>query len=416
MLFLTIAKLGSISEHGIYTDLLREFRDRGDEVYVVCPAERRTNEATRFALEDGIGVLRVRTGNLTQSTVVEKGISMLLLELQFIRAINAWLHNVKFDLVVYSTPPVTFEKVVRYVKRRDGCMSYLLLKDIFPQNAVDLGMLRKGSLIWRYFRYKEKKLYAASDFIGCMSAANVKYVLTHNPDVPSSKVEECPNSIKPYPLDRRAGRAATVRNSLGIPEEVVLFIFGGNLGRPQGIGFLLEILDRGQNRNDIFFLIVGSGTEYNRIEQHLKSRAYRNVKLLRTLPKDDFYTLLLECDVGLVFLDPRFTIPNFPSRVTAYMEEAIPIIAATDPNTDLKDVLRESGSGIWVRSGDLDAYMSAIDRLASNPTLRREMGKAGRRYLEANYTVSRTYEIITAHLKKNQRSGSMFEGCSKNFC
>jgi len=185
LLFLTLSDIETISDHGIYTDLLREFRDRGDDVYIVCPSQRRLGRPTELIAKDGVTILRVRTGNITKANVIEKAASTIWIQHQFTSAIRRYFGEIAFDLVLYPTPPVTFERVVDYVKRRDGCTSYLLLKDIFPQNAVDLGMIRQGSLVWRYFRRKEKRLYALSDYIGCMSPANVKYLLDHNPDIPS---------------------------------------------------------------------------------------------------------------------------------------------------------------------------------------------------------------------------------------
>jgi glycosyltransferase involved in cell wall biosynthesis len=400
VLFLTLAYPEGKGQRNIYTDLMQEFYENGDTVYVVCQRERRSDKPTEFKIENGIHVLRVRTGNVTKTNIIEKGISTILLEGQFIKAIRKFLNDVKFDLILYSTPPITFERVVKYVKERDECKSYLLLKDIFPQNAVDIGMIRKNSLIWRYFRSKEKRLYEISDYIGCMSPANVQFVLKHNPEIDRSRVEECPNSIKPSPLLKDDVKRSEIRRKYGIPEDSVVFIYGGNLGRPQGIGFLLEVIDYMKDRTDVFFLIVGSGTEYERIEQFLKIGGYRNAKLFKFLPKEEYDELLNSCDVGLIFLDPRFTIPNFPSRLTAYMEAAIPVAAATDVNTDLKDILKEADCGMWAKNGDLKNFCAIIDTLASDSNLRNQMGLNGRKYLEKYYTVSRAYKIITSHLEK----------------
>lgn len=399
VLFLTIAYPETKDGRNIYTDLMQEFCEHGDDVYVVCPRERRYGKSTEFNNENGINVLRVKTGNLTKTNIFEKGISTLLIEVQFIKAIKQYFQRIKFDLLLYSTPPITFERVVKYIKRRDECKTYLLLKDIFPQNAVDIGMMKKGSLIWHYFRKKEKRLYAISDHIGCLSNANVDYLLNHNPEIPAEKVEVCPNSIKPSPLCNNESLKIELRKKYEIPMDAVVFVYGGNLGKPQGIGFLLDVLDCMKDRIDIFFLIVGSGTEYERIKNHIKQGSHPNAKLIRHLPKEDYDRLLIGCDVGMVFLDPRFTIPNFPSRITAYMDAAIPIAAATDVNTDIKDVLSEAGCGLWAESGDIKAFVEVINVLASNPSLRNEMGLNGRRYLEKYYTVSRGYEIITAHFK-----------------
>lgn len=401
VLFLTLGGVERVSSRGIYTDLMREFRDRGDSLYVVCPVERRLNRPTELAIDDGVHVLRVKTGNITKTNLLEKGLSTVLLEFQIKAAIKRYLSRVKFDLIIYSTPPITFERVVRYVKSRDACRTYLLLKDIFPQNAVDLGMMKASGPVYRYFRAKEKRLYALSDWIGCMSEANVRYLLAHNPEIPPEKVEVCPNSISPLPLSSLGQRKQETRDAWGIPREAVVMVLGGNLGKPQGLDFLLRALDRMKNRTDLFFLIIGSGTEYSRIEAHLRAGERKNARLVAMLPKDQYDSLLCECDIGLILLDPRFTIPNFPSRLTAYMEAAKPVIAATDTATDVGEVLTKSGSGLWVKNGDLDGFEAAVNQLAANPNLRREMGLRGRAYLEKHYTVSRAYDIITAHFREH---------------
>lgn len=400
VLFLTLAYPEG-DDRNIYSDLMQEFRARGHHVFVVCQRERRAGKPTEIKEEYGIHVLRVRTGNVTKTNIVEKGISTLLIERQFRKAIKKYMGKMKFDLILYSTPPITFEKVVKYVKKRDKSKTYLLLKDIFPQNAVDMGLIKKDSLIWRYFRAKEKRLYEISDFIGCMSPANVKYVLKHNPEIDSGKVEECPNSIKPSTISRTEANRKEIREKYGVPDDAVVFIYGGNLGRPQGMDFFLKVLDHMSDRTDIFFLIVGSGTEYNRIDDHLRNGRHPNVKLIKHLPKADYDRVQAGCDIGLIFLDRRFTIPNFPSRLTSYMECGLPVAAATDVNTDIKEVLKEAQCGFWSESGDIASFTKILNTLVIERNLRQQMGINGRKYLEKYFTVSRAYEIITKHLKND---------------
>lgn len=122
-----------------------------------------------------------------------------------------------------------------------------------------------------------------------------------------------------------------------------------------------------------------------------------NIKIEEYMPKNEFDEILSVSDVGLVFLDKRFTIPNFPSRINSYMEFGLPILAATDLNTDVKDMLHEAKCGLWSPSGDLESFMHNVVNLNSNEVLRLEMGSNGRTYLEENFTVDRTYEIIISH-------------------
>ena len=196
VIFLTISRIFDVNARGIYTDLLRKFRDEGHNVYVVTPLERQFEKKTNLNCKDGIFVLGVESLNLQKTNAIEKGIGQLLLEYQYGKAIDKYLGNIVFDLILYSTPPITFNSVIQKLKKRNkNSISYLLLKDIFPQNAVDLQMFSNKSLIYKFFRKKEKQLYAISDYIGCMSQANVDYLLTHNVFVDISKIEINPNSL-----------------------------------------------------------------------------------------------------------------------------------------------------------------------------------------------------------------------------
>lgn len=385
-LFLTIANFESIEDRGVYTDLLREFRDLGHDVCVVCPAQRREGGGTRFIEEDGVRILRVRTGNLTKSSLLEKAVSTLMLERSFIKAIDYAFPDLRFDLILYSTPPVTLAGVVEHVKRRDGSVSYLLLKDIFPQNAVDLGLIRRGGLVWRYFRHREQRLYRVSDRIGCMSRANVQYLIDHNPDLRPDKVEVCPNAISPIPLSIHAGKRETTRRRLGLSDSDVLFLYAGNFGKPQGFDFILECVSRVSHVEGAVLMLVGSGTEFDRAHRYIEKSRPDNVKLLRELPRDDYDILQAAADVGLIFLDHRFTIPNFPSRLTSYMEAALPVIAATDSATDVGAAVEAAGGGVWVPSDNPDAFIDAVRMMTNEPERRRAMGTASRKYLEEHYT------------------------------
>ena len=157
VIFLTLSSIDNIEERGIYHDLMRKFKDEGHQVYIVSPRERRCGVETQLTESNGVKILNVRTLNIQKTNVVEKGIGTLLIERQFINAIKKYLDGVSFDLITYSTPPITFTNVVKYLKKRNPhAISYLQLKDIFPQNAVDLGLFGKRSLFNWFFRKKEK--------------------------------------------------------------------------------------------------------------------------------------------------------------------------------------------------------------------------------------------------------------------
>ncbi len=391
-----MVKIDTLETRGIYTDLLRKFRLEGHNLYVVSPSERRDRQSTRLFEKNGCNFLKVNTFNLQKSNIIEKGLGILALEYQYLKAIKTKLKSVKFDLIIYSTPPITFTKVISYIKNRDKAFSYLLLKDIFPQNAVDLNMIKENGFLHKYFKKKEIALYSISDKIGCMSPANVDYIVKHNPKF-SDKLEVNPNSIEICSLNYID--ELNVRRKYDIPIEKVVFVYGGNLGKPQGIDFLIEIIDA--SKKDIpnaYFLIIGNGTEYSQIFNWFEKYKPQNAKLIDFLPKSEYDKLVKSSDVGMILLSPRFTIPNFPSRLLTYLEFGLPVFSATDTNTDLPEIIDNKRIGYSVISGDLNSSLYKISELSQNSILRKEMGINAYAFLRENYDVIISYNKIMNNL------------------
>ena len=420
LIFLTMARMTEIHRRGIYTDLLRKFQSEGWNIYVVTPHERSLGLPTELKEDGGVHFLGVKTLNLQKTNVIEKGVGQVLVESQFTSAIKKYLSDVKFDLVLYSTPPITFPKVIAYLKRQNPqAMTYLLLKDIFPQNAVDVGMLQgmpvKGSWfkvhgwvarakyqLYKYFRKKEKKLYAFSDYIGCMSPANVEFVLKHNPEVDAKRVEVAPNSLELKAYSSQDGQEKAeryyIRKKYNLPTDKPIFIYGGNLGKPQGIDYLIKCLDAGKGRTDCHFVVVGTGTEYDKLDSWFRIQdSGINVTVMKGLPKEDYDMLVKYCDVGLIFLDHRFTIPNYPSRLLSYLEYKMPVVCATDVNTDIGKIAEENGYGYWCESVKPEDFTALVDKMLASD--RKAMGERGYAFLKENYLVEHTYNAIMRHFE-----------------
>lgn len=401
ILFLTLLDFSTIDESGIYTDLMREFVKDEHKVYIISPTEKRKQQSTKLIDNGNYKILKLQIGNTQKTNIIEKGISTLMLESKFKKGIKEYFYDVKFDLVIYSTPPITLKKAVKYVKKRDHSKAYLLLKDIFPQNAVDIRMMRKTgikSFLYKYFRSKEKRLYELSDYIGCMSPANVEFVIKHNPEVSRDIVEVCPNTIEPLTIEKEEIKIKEIRNKYKIPLNKTVFIYGGNLGKPQGIDFLIECLKANKFNDKVHLIIVGSGTEFNKLNTYFEKDKPNNAQLFSQLPKDDYEILANSCDVGLIFLDKRFTIPNFPSRILSYMQASMPVLAATDVNTDMGKVIEEGKFGYWCESSNVEEFNQKVEQLC-DVNIRKQMGVNARKYLEENYTAKHSYEIIMKHFK-----------------
>ena len=397
VIFISIDIIDDLDQPGIYHDLLRKFKENNHEVYVVSPYERRFNRKTSFKRKQNVSFLNIWTPNIQKSGLIEKLVTTLFIEWFFLKAIKKYVGDIKFDLILYSTPPITITNVINYLKNSSSGFSYLLLKDIFPQNAVDLKMIKSKSFIYNYFRKKKKKLYLLSDKIGCMSDANVQYLLNNNKEIDYKKVHVNPNSADLNNINLK--RSKKVEN-ICLPKNKTLFIYGGNLGKPQGIKYLISNIENCKDLVKAFFIIVGSGTEFNYIKNQIKIKKLNNVILIDHLSKFDFEYLLSKSHVGLVSLDPEFTIPNFPSRMIPYMKYKLPILFAVDPNTDCGQIAQINNFGLNCINGDKSKFKSHVKLLIYNEKLLKEMGVNSYNFLKSNYDVNISYSIIMKNFLK----------------
>lgn len=400
IIFLTIIRIESLEEKNLYTDLMQEFVNNGHNVYIISPVEKRYNKNDIFKTAQNCTFLQIATGNIFGVNLIEKGISTLTIEHLFIRGIKKHIGDKAIDLVLYSTPPITFGKVVKYIKDKYHAKSYLLLKDIFPQNAVDLKMIRKNGILYRFFRMKEKELYKNSDYIGCMSEANCKYLITKNAYLTNKIIEVCPNTITPS--QQECVLRQNILQRYGIPSNKVVYLYGGNLGKPQGIDFMLECFTMNSEHKEAYFVICGTGSEYEKIKAYIAENKLNNVKLMSWLEKIDYSQLAGACDVGLLFLDKKFTIPNFPSRLLSYMDAGLPVLAVTDSNTDIGDIICDGEFGMWCESRRAEDFTEKINQLCSDKEALKEMGRKSRLYLENHYTSAHSYQIIMKHFNEQK--------------
>lgn len=391
--FLTLVYPLYLSERNLYSDLFDEISARGHEVIVFRPNENKFSGNPIKTKRGEASVISVPTGRITKTGKIVKSINMALLEQRYMWAIKKYLKK-PVDLVVYSTPPITFVNLIRKLKKEMSCSSYLLLKDIFPQNSVDLGMMSEKSILYKILRRKECALYQVSDRIGCMSPANVQYLLAHNDFIKSSKVHENPNSIKPSREQKASDGQSSILRNIAIPANALKMIYGGNFGLPQGVDFILETLRALADRDDVYTILVGDGTEFGKISYFIQNEKISNAYLLKFLPKPDYIELLMHMDVGLIFLDHRFTIPNCPSRTLDYMDVGLPMILATDPNTDIGTIITQAGAGLWCESNDVASFLKCVDTMRQDAGFRTAAGKASRQLLMDRYTVSRSADII----------------------
>jgi glycosyltransferase involved in cell wall biosynthesis len=374
----------------LYTDLIHEFHNNGHDVLVLAPAEN--TKDTGLRLEGGVNVLRVATLPLFNVGIVKKGLANLLLSWQYKKALKQHNITLDFDLILMPTPPITLTSTARWIKNNSGAKLYLILRDIFPQNAVDLKMMDGDGIIHAFFRKKEIELYNIADYIGCMSPANVNYIKEHNIDVVPEKLHLLPNwENLPNYKEGKSSEALLAKYKL---RNKFIVIFGGNIGRPQKMENIIELAKICQKIPEIVFFIIGTGTEKQKLTDLVQKENLANVILEDKIPKTDYNDLLRLSDVGLISLSEEFTIPNFPSKVLSYFGNKKPVLASVDLNTDFGTILEEVKAGYWAEAGATKDLKKKLLLLYHDENLRAQMGENGYTYMEENLLPNKAYKTI----------------------
>lgn len=392
--YLPSTKSGAKLVHDLGVQFIRD----GHEVTVVTPSDS-VDAPFLVSVEDRISVVRVKTGNLKNVNKAIRGWRESRLSATLWRRAQDFFRSHPCDLIVTYSPSIFFAVLVRKLKSLWMCPSYLVLRDIFPKWALDAGILRQG-LLYRYFRRIELLQYAAADVIGVESPGNLRYFAGELLD----KAYRLEVLFSWTDLQEHPRPPTSYRLKLGLQGKVVFF-YGGNIGVAQDMDNILRLASSLNEREDTFFLLVGSGSEAPRISSEIQNRGLRNIAIQPPVSQAEYLSMLLEFDVGLVSLDRRLSTNNLPGKLFGYMTCGIPILASINPGNDLGRLLREADAGVACDNGDDRTLYEAALRLAGDSELRDRMGKNARILLESKFSAQTAAAQILSHFHQPLCSG-----------
>ena len=372
-------------------DLGIEFRDQGHSVTIVAPDDS-LSSAHRVSVEDEMKVLRVRTRQIKGAPRVLRAWQELRLSSTIWRHGRDYFRDNPCDLIVFYSPTIFFSGLVRRLKAEWSCPAYLVLRDIFPQWAIDAGVLREG-LIARFFRYHEQQQYAVADCIGVQSPANLDYFHKDlQPRFPRLEVLYNWTTLQEPNIAQTNCRA-----QWGLEGKVVFF-YGGNMGVAQEMNNLLQLAERLRNEPQAHFLFVGEGSEVPRLQRVIAEKKLTNVSLRPAVSQTEYLGLLAEFDVGLISLDRQLRTQNFPGKLLGYLYHQLPVLASINPGNDLGPLLEAKLAGLVSVNGDDGLLAENALRLARSPELRGQLGRNGRCLLESTFSVTQAANQILQSL------------------
>lgn len=352
-------------------DLAQELVRQGHAVTVLVPS---TEIARPWALEmmNGVQVLRLKAFRTKDIGRVRRTISEALLSFAMWRG---WrkspLRDERWEGVIWYSPTIFLGPLAGVVRHASGCRSYLILRDIFPEWAVDMGLLRRGPIYW-FFKAVERLQYSVADTIGVQSSSNFPYFAGWA-SKPGRQVEVLQNWL---------ADAVDVGCSISVADTPLagrtIFVYAGNMGVAQGMDIFIELAERLRERTDIGFLFVGRGTDVQRLRALAAQCALDNVVFKDEVEPHEVPGLLAQCHVGLVALDPRHTTHNVPGKFLTYMHAGLPVLARINPGNDLAALIEADGVGHAYAGDSVDTLLGLAERLADAFEERENVGARAR--------------------------------------
>jgi glycosyltransferase involved in cell wall biosynthesis len=320
-------------------DLSREFRNQGHEITVILPSAEIDHSWSLENME-GVRVLRLRSPRIKDVSYIRRAIAECFMPFFMLRNLSkSPVAKERWDGVIWYSPSIFHGPLVRAIKSTSKCKSYLIIRDIFPQWAADMGLMSNRGLIYRFFNAVAHYQYSVADIIGVQTSGNLNYfkrwATKDNRHLEvlqnwlfDSPVIECSISLINTKL---AGRK--------------IFVYAGNMGVAQGVATFLDLAELLQHRSDVGFLFVGRGNDAVKLAEDARFRCLNNVLFYDEIHPDEIPGLYAQCTVGLVALDPKHRSHNIPGKFLTYMQAGLPVLGRINPGNDLVEIIQKNNIG-----------------------------------------------------------------------
>jgi len=371
-------------------DLSREFVRQDHTVTILLPAPDQ-DEPWRLETIDGTQVLRLKAPRTKGIGYIRRTLSELVMPFAMLRQLRkSPLANERWDGVVWYAPSIFHGPLASALKASSSCKSYLIIRDIFPEWAVDVGLMGKG-LPYRFFGAVARYQYSVADVIGVQTPGNQGYFDRWR-ERSGRKLEVLPNWLD---------KPAQARCSIRVDETPLVgrkvFVYAGNMGVAQGMDILLDLAEKLRSRSDVGFLFVGRGSNAARLKATAQARQLDNVVFFDEIHPDEIPGLYAQCSAGIVLLDPRHKSHNIPGKFLTYIQSGMPVLANVNAGNDLAQIIRNERVGQVCENNQADELMLMVDKLLTQ--IETDSGLSNRCYslFEREFAVQKTVQqIVTA--------------------
>jgi glycosyltransferase involved in cell wall biosynthesis len=330
-------------------DLADAFKAQSHAVTVIVPSSSQKKPVHQEVL-DGINILNVKAFKTKDVSNIQRAMA------EFINPFMMWSKlkyhplfvSSKFDLIVWYSPTIFWGTLVRRIKKNWNCKSYLILRDIFPDWAVDLKVIGRVNPAYYFFKLIARYQYEQADIIGLQSPNSKLYFVSKYRQL-SNKARVLWNWVD---INKIENDKCTIKIAKTKLAGKKIFVYAGNVGLAQGINTFLGLIAKFNSREDIGFLFVGRGTEMQALKKHISKNGNTNVLFFPEIPATQLKDLYSQCHVGLIVLDSRHNTHNIPGKFLSYMVAGLPVFGLVNKGNDLLDLVDSYSVGFLKSSLD----------------------------------------------------------------
>jgi glycosyltransferase involved in cell wall biosynthesis len=338
---------------------------------------------------ENLEVIFFQNGPIKNINRFKRAINESLLPFNILR-IKKIILDFNIDGIIYYSPSIFFGYAVKKLKKLLGVKSYLILRDIFPDWAVDHGLIKKGSIIEMYFNFFKKLNYQAADHIGVMSKTVlekfVKNEQLYNTEVLPTWID-CDINIK---------SDLSFRSKYNLKDKVVFF-YGGNIGSAQNISSLLNLAKKHINNKKVAFVFFGDGDEFEKVKK--LSLNQENVLYFQFIENKKYNQIISSLDIGLLSLSKFHNFSNYPGKVINYMLLKKPVLGVVNNSNELMHIINKKKIGFICDYSDgwENKLYEYSNNLINNYQLLNSMGLNGYKYVITNHRTESIRDKILSY-------------------
>ncbi len=341
-------------------DLSIEFVRQGHEVVVITPSSEIINPYLLSEM-DKVQVLILKAPKIKDIGYFRRAIGEYFMPFIMIRHLkrNSLIDN-NLDGIITYAPSIFLGPLANMLKKKNNCKNYLILRDIFPQWAVDVGLLSNYGLPYYLLKRVERYLYSTADIIGVQTPANLKY-FNENVVYRTGHIEVLQNWLA---VNKSKTCSIVVENSILKGRKI--FVYAGNMGVAQGLSVFTDLVDSLSTQKSIGFLFVGRGNAVVSLRQAVKARGLDNILIYDEIEPQEIHALYQQCDVGIISLDKRHKTHNIPGKFLSYMQSGLPVLAAINSGNDLEHIINSNKVGCVSTNHSVDVLKKLVEEIVEN--------------------------------------------------